>query len=722
MNIYAYLATGQLIALMESISKVRVRVHARDNIPADTSIIFVINHFTRIETLLLPYHIYQITGVPVWSMADAGLFTGTFGYLLETVGAISTQAPDRDRLIVKTLLTGEGNWIIFPEGCMVKDKALVEPPHHFFPHTEGRRPPHTGAATLALRTGFYRNRLRKLAAENPAEAERLQSMFGIKDLCPVFSGSTRIVPVNITYYPLRARENILSRMAERFFNHIPASLHEELLLEGAMLMEGVDIDIRIGKPLKIGRHLDNNIIQQDIASTDQINFDDILPSRSTMRREAFNLMCRYMESIYEMTTVNHDHLFASIIRNLPARRISGDDLRRRVFLLAQKLGPLGINLHNSLSYGQTALLTDDRFNKYQEFLTLSLETGVIKQDGDMLVIDSKKFAYSREFHRARIDNPVGVMANEVHPLFELQNEARFIAWLPVRVVRYLASRHLLDEAANEFEADYRRFFKEGESKDRAVGKPILIRGSSRELGVVLVHGFLAAPSELSELAGYLAKTGCWVYVVRLKGHGTSSDDLALRCAEDWRESVENAYAAIKNICKQVIVGGFSLGGALALDCAARMPEIKGVFAVCPPMELQDISALFAPTVAAWNRLMEMIHFQEGKMEFVLSTSEHPEINYTRVPVSGVAELSHFMKSLESRLEEINMPALVVQAERDPIVEPEASQRLFDRIGSRQKEYRSLDFDRHGILSGKGSEEVFAVISTFMNNVTLENRK
>jgi len=518
MNRQAYLATGRMIAIAEGFSKLRVQVHGKENIPKG-SIIFVVNHFTRIETLLLPYHIYRLTGVPVWSLADASFFDGPLSGFLEMVGAVSTRDPDRDRMTVKTLLTGEADWIIFPEGRMVKDKGAFR--RGLFITSRGERP-HSGAATLALRTEFYRQRLIRLGQTAPDEVRRLQGLFQIPDLDPVLGGSCRVVPVNITYYPLRARENVLSMLADLFLKNVSLRLREEMLTEGSMLFSGVDVDIRFGAPLEPGGYLTSPAIRADIACAGRIDFDDRLPSLHAMRRAASRLTGRAMASIYGLTTVNHDHLFASLLRALPFRTITEDDFRRRVFLLAsEQLKRSRVTCHHSLEIGQIALLTDDRYHKYRDFSLLALEKGVMTRRQGVLVKDRAKFSAPFDLQLARIDNPIGVIANEVVPLTILQREVHLTAWLPEWLVRSRVADMLERQALAEFEADYRAFYREGESKERRVGAPLLLRGRSRRLGVVLLHGFLSAPMEVAELAAYLNGKGLWVYLARLKGHDTS---------------------------------------------------------------------------------------------------------------------------------------------------------------------------------------------------------
>lgn len=714
MNRQAYLATGRMIAIAEGFSKLRVHVHGKENIPQG-SIIFVVNHFTRIETLLLPYHIYLLTGVPVWSLTDASLFDGPLGGFLEMMGAVSTRNPDRDRVIVKTLLTGEANWIIFPEGRMVKDKGPFRR-GLLFP-SRGPRP-HSGAATLALRTEFYRQRLIRLAGTAPEEVDRLKGLFQIGDLNPVLRGNSWIVPVNITYYPLRARENVLSTLADRFLKNVSLRMKEEMLTEGSMLFSGVDIDIRFGEPLDPGGGLASSAIQSDISSTAGIGFDDKLPSLPQMRREAVRVMERYMSSIYEMTTVNHDHLFASLLRAFPFKSIAEDDFRRRVFLLAtQCLKTSRCNCHQSLKTGQIALLTDDRYHKYRDFSLLALEKGVMTRRQGTLVKDRAKFSAPFDMQRARIDNPIGVIANEVVPLTVLQREVHLMAWLPGWLVRSRVAALLERQAQDQFEADYQAFYRDKESKERRVGAPVLLKGRSRRLGVVLVHGFMSAPREVAELAAHLNGKGFWVYQVRLRGHGTSPEDLAQRSGEDWVESVDLGYALLGTICDRVVLGGFSFGGGVALDCASRVGNAAGVFAVCPPQRLLDISSRFAPAVTVWNRVMDVFSYQWAKKEFVETVPERPQINYARLPVSGLRELERFMRELEPKLPGIAAPVLVLQSEGDPVVDPQGSQRLFEMIGSSRKNYLKFPLQRHGILAGPGSEEVHGAIGAFLEEIS-----
>lgn len=716
MNRFAYRTTGLAIKALSNLSKARINLHETENIPK-SAIIFVVNHFTRIETLLLPYHFNRLTDMPVWSLADSNLFRGNLGTFLEKVGAVSTADPDRDRLIVKSLLTGEAMWIIFPEGRMVKNKKIIEKGRFMISYAGGKSPPHTGAATLALRTEFYRRRLKEIITTAPDEAKRLLDLFQIEDIRPVLDQTTHIVPVNVTYYPIRAQENILSDLAAKLVDGIPERTIEELMTEGTMLLSGVDVDIRFGEPIEIREFMEDMIIRRDISDKHRIDFDDPIPSREQMRKAALKIMQRYMTDIYNMTTVNHDHLFASMLKKSPFKTMTEKGLRRKVFLAATEgIQKTGVYAHKSLDGCQVHLLTDDRFNKYHDFHSIAEEKGIIRQRGKVLVKKRSKLTTPFDFHRIRIDNPIAVMANAIEPLTGLQRNISSLSWLPDRLARRRIRKYLLDKALSEYSEDYTTFYRKDESKKKHVGKPILIKGRSKNTGVVLLHGYMAAPLEMEELAEYLGKKGFWVYVPRIKGHGTSPDDLAGTSVADWIMSADKGYAIVNSICKQVVVGGFSNGGGLALDLAARIKDVKAVFSVCPSFRLKDLSAKFVPTLDRWNRFMDRVHLDSAKMEFVDNHPENPHINYMRNPISGVRELERLMEDLEPRLPGIQTPALIVQSEGDPVVDPKGSKKVFELLGSKKKEYMSLAFDRHGILLGDGSHQVHEAIGSFIRGL------
>jgi esterase/lipase/1-acyl-sn-glycerol-3-phosphate acyltransferase len=714
MNRFAYLTTGLFIKAFSDLSKTRIRIFDEENIP-EGSIIYVINHFTRIETLFLPYYINQLTDIPVWSLADYQLFSGGLGSFLDKVGAVSTKDPDRDILIVKTLLTGEVSWIIFPEGLMVKNKKIYEKGRFMLSYAGGKHPPHTGAATLGLRTEFYRERLRRIKDSNPEETKRLMELYQIESLDQVFDKSTYIVPVNLTYYPIRARENIILDLANKYVEDIPDRMVEEIMTEGTMLLAGVDINIRFGKPIRIKDFMTSPVIERDISSEKIIRFDDPISSKRSLKINALKIMQQYMTQIYSMTTINHDHLFASFLRMMPRKKIHEDDLKRRVFLaINMNTGKEGVFFHRTLLEDQIHLLTDDHFEKFQNFISMAVEKGVVERDGKILIKDTSKFSSIFDFHSIRVENPVNVIANEVEPLTSLQKNIKSLAGKFEHTIRRMVADLLIKKGIQEYNEDYNTYYIEGETKDKEVGKPFLIKGRSRKKGIVLVHGYMASPLEVKELAVFLGKKGYWVYVPRLKGHGTSPEDLSTRKYVEWVKSVEEGYAIMKNLCEDVFIGGFSTGAGLALDLGTRITDLKGIIAVSPPMKLHDFSTRFVPAVDMWNKLMNMVNIDAGKKEFVENDPENPHINYHRNPISGLRELERLMDSLESRLPDLKIPTIVIQSERDPVVDPEGSRKLFSLLGSENKRYVLVNMDKHGILLGEGVHEVYEMIYDFID--------
>lgn len=606
MNSFAYRTTGLAIKTIANLSKARVNLHGAENIP-EGSKIFVLNHFTRLETFLIPYYLHNLIKLPIWSIAAAELFVGSFGRYLESVGAVSTNNPDRDQLIVKSLLTGEAGWVIFPEGRMVKSKKIVEKGRYMVSYAGGKHAPHTGAAYLALRTEFYRQRLLQLASSAPQESQRLLPLFNLNATDEISSLGTYIVPVNLTYYPLRAKLNALNSIAERLVEGLPERITEELMTEGAMLVSGVDIDIRFGEPIDIGPYLHHRAIAKDMRSPRHYGFDDPLPCLKTMRQTALKIMRRYMGAIYAMTTVNHDHIFASLLKHYPKNKIDEDHFRRRAFLAIQEASQLPVDLHHSLTENQNHLLIDDRFGKVANFLNLAQEKGVIDRRPPFIIRHPRKLSNIFDYQRARIDNPIAVIANEVEPLTHLLKKISRLCWLPGKMVRSRLARFLQNKAKQEFERDYRQYQIPEESKPRHIGEPVLLRGRSRKVGVVLCHGYMAAPAEVLALGKYLAAKGYWVYLPRLKGHGTAPEDLAQRSFKEWILSMEEGYLLMRNRCRRVVLGGFSTGAALALELASRCPDTAGVFAVSTPLRLQYLTSRLAPVLDTWNKLMGRVH-------------------------------------------------------------------------------------------------------------------
>ena len=80
-------STSYIVGLFEKVFSTNIELKGIENIPKDKSILFVANHFTRAETLLVPSAIYNETNKSVGVIAADELFTTAFANFFKKVGA-----------------------------------------------------------------------------------------------------------------------------------------------------------------------------------------------------------------------------------------------------------------------------------------------------------------------------------------------------------------------------------------------------------------------------------------------------------------------------------------------------------------------------------------------------------------------------------------------------------------------------------------------------------
>ncbi|SDU60275.1 alpha/beta fold hydrolase [Desulfobacula phenolica] len=716
MNRFAFALSGYTFKTVSGFSKSQIRIFGEHHIP-NGSVIFTANHFTRIETIFLPYHIHNITKKEVWSLASEGLFNvPILQGVLDKLGAVSTKDPNRDDLILKTLFSGNVQWVIFPEGMMVKNKKLIRKNRFALIEDTFVTRPHTGAAIIALRCEFYRERLRRMKTIGAPEFDRLVHELEIKNIDLVLSGQTHIVPVNITYYPASPKENILSKIARIIMKSPSERVMEELMTEGSILFSDVSINIRFGEPIKVKGYLNDPYIESMLTVKRKVKFDDDIISKQLTRKFSNIIMEKYMSAVYAMTCLNYDHVLACILMHFPYRKQGIDiyEFKCKAYiaicwLVSDKTYFVSEEFHDN----QIHLLIDDRFNRFENFLTIAENTGVIKLKDNKLVKDQTKFMTRSNFHTIRIENPILVMANEVEPLKEVGTVLKKIAQTSYDKIISCVKDKIIEKTANDFSRDYNNHYIVEESKRKRIGSPIFLKHENEIAGILLIHGYMAAPEEMKPFANYLYENSFTVYVPRLKGHGTAPEDLAQTTYEQWIESVEEAFIILRHSCKKIIVGGFSTGAGLALELSARVNDIVAVFAVAPPMRLKDLGSYFVPAIDAWNAMIKKIHLNTIAKEFIENHPENSHINYRRNPVSGIHQLEKLMEYLEPKLKTITKPTLVIQSRKDPVVNPKGTLKLFKQLGSDNKEYYIFDYDRHGILTGEGVQRIYKAIEQFV---------
>jgi pimeloyl-ACP methyl ester carboxylesterase/1-acyl-sn-glycerol-3-phosphate acyltransferase len=638
MNLRTYRTTGRIITAVRRLLDVELEVTGLENLSSRPTL-FAANHFTRLETLLIPYVLYTYAERrTVNSLANPLVFRGLLGRYLEACGVMSTRHPRRNLTIVRDLMTGEHDWVIYPEGGIIKNKKTVRGKQLHLEHPRRQGPPHTGAAMLTLKAAMARRRYTTAVERSDTDhVSFYEDRYELNGVDTLAATPPVLVPMNITFYPLRPGRNPLSRAAHFLSKGIDPRLLEELQVEGAVLFRDCRISVHFAEPLEVEEYLDlpTSIARRVVGLVSRRPQGDL-----GLRRQAVRLTGACMRRLYASTEVNFDHLLCYALQARRSDRISVVDLRKALYLTAAALRRRDdVRVHKTLRNGIVALLTNDPHQPLEMAVDLACRQGVLRRDGDTYLIDQDALHRDHDWHSVRLDNTVRVLANEVEPVRPaVQTISRAIN-LPSADLAAEIEQAVHEGDQVTFDRNYDTWFRPQVSKPMELGKPFFLPGTPGGTGVVLAHGYLACPEQMRPLAERLNAAGCSVYGVCLDGHGTSPEALTSATWRSWMTSVRKGFATVQQRSDTIVAGGFSLGGILALLLAGRRPQdVSGVFAINPPFRIQHRLAFMIPTVDEIARATRLLRLGDGRFRRPGHVTETPDHNYEQDYICGVREL------------------------------------------------------------------------------------
>jgi carboxylesterase len=244
--------------------------------------------------------------------------------------------------------------------------------------------------------------------------------------------------------------------------------------------------------------------------------------------------------------------------------------------------------------------------------------------------------------------------------------------------------------------------------------PISLPGNGNEKAALLIHGFGDTPYDLKPLAIALYKEGIAVYAPLLPGHGTSVRDFARSGKKDWIAASDKAFDELSRRYRKVYVVGFSMGGDITLDIAAKKKP-AAVVLLAPCVFINGQSRFITPEYTVKNL---------SRFLFTDYVITHPSFSFDKkaiegrpvydlFPIKALRELVSLEESVRRELPEVKEPLLVIQSKNDPTVDISGPDYIMNHVSSRDKGVFWVERSGHLLCLDAEKERVIKKVSEFI---------
>jgi acylglycerol lipase len=244
--------------------------------------------------------------------------------------------------------------------------------------------------------------------------------------------------------------------------------------------------------------------------------------------------------------------------------------------------------------------------------------------------------------------------------------------------------------------------------------------------IVIVHGYAEHSGRYQWAALQLVNRGFAIYTFDLRGHGKSSGKRNIvRSFDDYLTDLETflEQVKLKEPNKPLFLFGHSLGGTIAaLFTIRHKPLLSGLVVSSAFLEVnRDISKLVLRLIMLVSHLLPKIPtiFLDSQtlsrdLEVVEIYKDDLLVSRGRMPARTLAEMLKATAEIQSRINEIELPLLVLHGTEDRLVSMEGSKNFYLGVGSKDKSIELYDGLYHELLNEPERVQILSDIEVWLH--------
>ena len=233
------------------------------------------------------------------------------------------------------------------------------------------------------------------------------------------------------------------------------------------------------------------------------------------------------------------------------------------------------------------------------------------------------------------------------------------------------------------------------------------KGENKGTACLLIHGFTGSPAHHKELAHRLNDEGFTVEVIRLKGHGTTPEEMEATTRDDWYNTARDAYLKLREEFKGVNIVGFSMGGLLTLSLAQEFQDMNKIVAIATPFRFVNPLIPWTPILQYFKRFNPLAPPEPDEGE-----NTEWDIGYRKVPLKSFPHLLKLKSRVEKNLKKVIVPILIIVSKKDNQVKIESGDILYNAVSSADKKILRLENSKHMSILGIERGLIFEEIIRF----------